>query len=400
MSAQAALGFDVSLVGASGKTMIYYKDSRDVVVRTCKVKQADADINNRSDCEIDGQENRVPTDAFKRVLLSQLQFHLDFSKEDEVVQKLQSLKSSLAFIESFANDPWAGCDHACAEEVTRIKRTINILKSELAKIQSDALKNRPSIEKIAAGVKIMNAAVDHLVDMKISSTDLTKVSSKNSPAYFDLLTQYDASRAECGTDEILNKDINPSALAISERVSVNQKSKISRHPASGDSGILSRINDCQKLPNSIFNFHNKKTGEDVVWNLVAQKRDPQTGEYHSLWRDGHQDEDGNMLLWGDLMDGVSNQQNAEIKCSGDEGVSSGAGISGKIFRLPTKKEFERAEEDGIRSVLPNMRDHWFWTSSPARSHKVKFAWDFSGNDGQLNDNMPSKAISWARCVSN
>ena len=97
------------------------------------------------------------------------------------------------------------------------------------------------------------------------------------------------------------------------------------------------------------------------------------------------------MLWGDTLDSDYSHYNAvelsatgkvlsEKACASDEGKKASAGIREKSFGLPTIEEFQKAEQDGIREVVPNMYGHWFWSASLYPSNAY-FARVFSGYDG-------------------
>lgn len=50
--------------------------------------------------------------------------------------------------------------------------------------------------------------------------------------------------------------------------------------------------------------------------------------------------------------------------------------------LPSKEEFEIAEEHGFREVVPNM-NRWFWSSS-ASPYSTGSAYGFDGDDGGID----------------
>jgi len=81
-----------------------------------------------------------------------------------------------------------------------------------------------------------------------------------------------------------------------------------------------------------------------------------------------QDEAGQ--IWSDRI-GSANQYDAIDKCKVIEG------------RLPSKDDFERGEVNGIREVLPNMKGHWFWSSS-VRPSGSDLAYVFNGNNGVID----------------
>lgn len=58
-------------------------------------------------------------------------------------------------------------------------------------------------------------------------------------------------------------------------------------------------------------------------------------------------------------------------------------LENDLKRLPTKQEFQEAEENGIREVF-NMSNNWFWSSSDYPG-SLKYAYGFSGNNGDVVD---------------
>ncbi len=95
-----------------------------------------------------------------------------------------------------------------------------------------------------------------------------------------------------------------------------------------------------------------------------------------------QDDEG--LIWSDLI-GDKNQYEAIDNCEAIEG------------RLPSIDDFERGEASGIREVLPNMKDHWFWSSSVV-SYNSGIAYDFSGVSGYVHD-YDRDTFNSVRCVA-
>src|SRR6204780_2251937 len=53
----------------------------------------------------------------------------------------------------------------------------------------------------------------------------------------------------------------------------------------------------------------------------------------------------------------------EVACPSPMGQKAEVGINDRNFSLPTRKDFDMAEKDGIREVVPNMKDSFFWTES-------------------------------------
>ena len=66
-------------------------------------------------------------------------------------------------------------------------------------------------------------------------------------------------------------------------------------------------------------------------------------------------------------------------------------------KLPTKEEYEEAEKHGIRFVLDDFEDKYYWSSSVYSSNR-NYSWHFYGTNGNVflllrNNNY------WARYVS-
>lgn len=182
---------------------------------------------------------------------------------------------------------------------------------------------------------------------------------------------FGAVRGECGTDEILNGAL----------------------PTSSDASQMStgdRVRSCSGLPGSTV-----KTRTGVTWNLVARKYDPATGKFYEVWNDT------NGQMWGDVLDhgydlycfdsdgynpgsavamNVDGNVTEEKACVNEEGKRASAGVTGKSFGLPTIEEFQHAEKDGIREVLPHTLGYAFWSAS-IDPYNPDYAYFFNGNDG-------------------
>jgi len=65
--------------------------------------------------------------------------------------------------------------------------------------------------------------------------------------------------------------------------------------------------------------------------------------------------------------------------------------------LPTKEEYEEAEKHGIRFVLEDFEDKWYWSSSVSSNNRVN-SWNFFGTNGNVF-NVSRNNNYWARCVS-
>ena len=93
---------------------------------------------------------------------------------------------------------------------------------------------------------------------------------------------------------------------------------------------------------------------------------------------------GKQQIWSDLI-GSADQYNAIENCKAIEGS------------LPSKMDFIRGEARGIREVLPNMKDRWFWSSS-VRPIFSYYAYAFDGYSGGFYVDYPSSFNGSVRCV--
>ena len=381
---------DVAVVGPGGEVLIYYKDGNDIVVRNCG--NGYPIIKKRSDCVMVGQENRVPVAHFKRVLKSEFEFtdadklkpvtaddvaaykKADPAKVKQLKQQEKELDAKLARIKKFIEK--YGADDKSNKDLADTDKLLAQVRKELTTANSGE-----------AAIKKVNDLIDDLVDKKIAASAITVASyaKSNDQAMYTLLKQYDASKAECGTDEIINgtpvKPATPGGKPA-EAFKATMLENLWITPAfAAEITTDQRIKDCSVLSGS-----SKKTKAGVSWNLVARKRDRATGKFNEVWKDSKSG-----LLWGDTLDSDYSHYNAvelsatgkvlsEKACASDEGKKASAGIREKSFGLPTIEEFQKAEQDGIREVVPNMYGHWFWSASLYPSNAY-FARVFSGYDG-------------------
>jgi hypothetical protein len=363
---------DLTVVGPGNEKLMYYKDGNDIVVKNCG--KGYAVIEKRSDCEIVGQENRVPVEAFKRVLKAGFLFNdadklkpltrdeLEAYRKssppqiDHLKQRERELDTKLAqirvFIQKYGKDDKTGSD-----------------SDETTKLLADVRKELASTGLGEQATKKVNALINELVDKKIASTEMssTSLAQAGDQATYTLLKQFDASRAECGTDEILNGErpgpSTPNAAPAAGKGAWLESILISKALAADPITLEQRIKDCAALPGSL-----KRTKAGVAWNLVARRRDRATGAFSEVWKDSKSG-----LVWGDNLRSTYTHYNAvaldlkgqvsqEKACVGEEGKQAVAGVTGKSFGLPKIEEFEQAEKNGIREALPNM-NHWFWSAS-------------------------------------
>ena len=421
MSSQSALAIgplnigihpDLSVVGPGGEVIIYYKDPTDssyIIVKNCGSNYPV--IKTRSDCQGGGPENKVPVEVFKRALKSEFLLgdadklkpltpaevksyrQHDASGVDALTQQQQTLKAHLdkiaAFIKQYGADSQTNQD----DESTR---------ALLADVQTQLTSTHGS----AAAAQKVNTMINDLVnkitspDYKDANGNIPSVSSaRNSDqAAYTILKQFDASKAECGTDEILNGTYdNPNGTPDKAgKAAWLEKLWVSEAVASVPGGLGARMKNCAQLPKSSVSYTNSSTGQTTIWKLIARQRDPHTGEFHEVWQDSH-----TLKLWGDTLDGTYTHYNAvELDATGKRVVgekacaptndkdqaavakSANAGVDDKSWGLPTIKEFQQANDDGITQVLPNM-SHWFWSSSlnPDNADDAQL---FYGNWSSLN----------------
>ncbi|MBI2605204.1 MAG: HEAT repeat domain-containing protein [Deltaproteobacteria bacterium] len=108
-------------------------------------------------------------------------------------------------------------------------------------------------------------------------------------------------------------------------------------------------------------------------------KNPKTGE--SGWRDTVTGK-----VWYESKNTPSGQYGAEMDCSEKPGQE-----------LPSKADLVLAEQHGIRDVLKNMNDHWFWSSSLGPDG-TRDAYVFVGYDGGIGYDDRNDGRYSVRCV--
>lgn len=130
-----------------------------------------------------------------------------------------------------------------------------------------------------------------------------------------------------------------------------------------------------------------RTSKNGVYQLVKRT---ETGK--EVWRDT-----ATGLLWSDVLTGRYSHAEALQICQKPDIKEVRANLASAQFSLPTKMDFEVAEANGLREVLPRISDGWFWTSSVS-SQDSDYAYYFNGYNGRLDDFVRSLNVS-VRCVS-
>jgi len=395
---------DVRVMGPGGEILVYYKDGADIVVRNCGKDYPK--VEQRSDCR--GTENRIPDGVFKQVLRSEfLVGNADKLKpmtKDELeayrsadmsgLEKLQAqekeLDTKLARIKEFLDQ---GAGDQAKQDQAATEKLLAEVRAQLAKGKANG-----------AAVKKVNDLINEIINKIADSKTLHKVADgkDGDQAIFNLLRQFDASKGQCGTDAILggSQDYNPgddNQVPGGVRKATWLINLMIPEAKAAGYTTEERIKNCVSLPGAI-----KKTVAGATWNLVSRSRDPKTGKFYEVWKDAKRD-----LLWGDRLDNKYTHYNAvaldsngkvisESACKSEEGQKASAGIGEKKFGLPTIEEFQDAEKNGVREVLPNMKDYFFWSAS-LDPDGTDYARGFygSGGDSDVDDRDYDYSV---RCI--
>jgi hypothetical protein len=159
--------------------------------------------------------------------------------------------------------------------------------------------------------------------------------------------------------------------------------------------IAGRMQNC-----AAFDGSSKTTKSGGKWALVARRLNSKTSETNEVWMDLKTG-----LAWGDRVEGDLNraintytQNQAETACGSKEALVANAGITEKIFSLPSKTEFVQANKDGIAEILPHVDEFWTSTVDPKQKDGSKaFAFDLVS--GQF-DSAPRNGYDYfkVRCA--
>jgi hypothetical protein len=238
---------------------------------------------------------------------------------------------------------------------------------------------------------------------KVDSSNFISISSIRESYVYSALEQFDASKGECGTDEILNGTYDhPGGAPKVGDAAWLENLWMSSANASVVGGWGARVKNCAGLhycpidaakrgltciksgPDAGEISWTNPNGQKVIWKLVARKRDRSTGKFYEVWQDSH-----SLKLWGDALDGgdmYGNQSgayshysavelNATGKVVGEKACAptndpqqaaiartANAGVDDKSWGLPTSSELLEADADGMSHVLPNMNSA-FWSAT-------------------------------------
>ena len=426
---------DIGVVGPGGAVMVFYRDGGDIVVRNCGTDYPK--VNQRSDCKVVGKENRVPVEAFKMELKANFLIldpnklkpltpaelkayeNGDPNRMAQLAARKEESQKQLDRIQAFIRDRYKGNpDPQASEDLAAAKEKVEKLKAEIAA-------GKPGEAAIAKVNKIVEDIIAKISDGNLGNTkkDWVSVSRNGDEAFFTVLKQYDASRrAECGTDKVLNGGKREGGGTPVEviRATWLENLIISKAHAAAFK-LEDRLKDCAKLLGSTKTPPGKKP-----WNLVAREHDKKTGKFYETWLDTKSGKQ-----WGDTQDkkyandqfyaqgndyavklekrDCSDADKAketkkdrchvtvleETACSSEDGVRANAGR--KDFRLPTLDDFEEAEANGIRQVVPNMKDRWFRSASLYADVRG-YARGFSGSNGSSHYGARASQDS-VRCVA-
>lgn len=362
--------FDAVKKGPGGEVIIYYKDKgrNEVVIRKCKGEYEG--IKSRGDCKADGEENRVPVAKFMEGLLSETKLGLglqmanaekesqDLVKEYERLQKsLQEYRVALPKVLAWAAEPSTGCDEMCRDKRIELQKKIESLPALIKPNEQRQKDVSAKLAKLKLELEKAKTSARELVENKIDSDDFHVVSSAlDKTGQFELLQQYDSSLPECGTEQSI------------QRIRATPESR--RGIASKELDAGTRMNDCERLPNSSMTQKNEKTGQTAVWKLVSRIKNPDSKRYIEVWQDSRPNSKGEMLLWTRLSGGIFlSHKNAVEYCNSNEFLSSFGKEIGKKFGLPSDADLARAFEDGIQGLTKRRNDEHedvegeFWTSS-------------------------------------
>jgi hypothetical protein len=304
----------VGVIATGGGVGLYYRDGDYIVLQLCgrNTILGNTPAEARSNCQ--GKSFKVPVETFKDAIRKMV-----FHNLKNILKPLTPEE-----VEAYSlGGPTSEKIQAMIIELERINNFIAVYcEDEASLVRKEELINAlRTHEALAIVTDKVNAEVEKAVNRIADQTKLTitKANSDNDQFLYTVLSQF-----------------NP-----------NQK-----FPCGFKGSVDERIKDCSYQPTSM------KDG----FVLVTRSKD-----FKEVYK-----EVSTGLLWSHRLPRTMTHYDAEKTCSGFEEV---AGITGYKWRLPSKKDFELADKNGIRHALPNMEDNWFWSSS-VKFMKPDLAWKF------------------------
>lgn len=311
---------DVGVIGPDGDVILFYKEGDYIIVKNC-------DPNTilgltpalaRSNCQ--GKTNKVPVESFKQAIRNLVS-----------TDRLNVLKPlTPEEVQAYAKDgPSSDQMEAMVIELDKINAFITTYGAENANLvrKEELVKALRSQETRVSAIKKINSEVEKALNLITDQTKLTlsKFNSDKDQFLYTVLKNFNPSYRPCGLK----------------------------------GSVEERIRDCSY----------QSTSEKEGFVLVTRTKEFK--EVHKETKTG--------LLWGDRLPSTMNHYNAEKACNGS--LAEVAKISEVTWRLPSEKEYEEAEKNGIRKALPNM-NYWFWSSSVRRSDSDD-VWLFSPYTGDI-----------------
>ncbi|MBI2606773.1 MAG: DUF1566 domain-containing protein [Deltaproteobacteria bacterium] len=348
---------DVGIEGPGGKgSLIYYKDGDRIVVRHCEGDYPD--VKKRSDCV--GKENRVPIEAFKLALKSQITIEKADYLKPLTKAEIQASKEGKPDIERLKKRE-AELTALLTRVETRIKNGDCAGDAQCLIDQATATEDlKKAREELAEGsgkdaaIKKINGLIDKLVDKEISATTLTPYT-------------YGKAKDELAYTVLKNFDPN------------------TKFPCGGLNPNCAECKAKQISEGKVACGETKTTANGSVWELVTR-----TESGHEVWKDRQSG-----LTFSDTLGKKYSLNDAQKACVSSVSRDARGKLLNLKWSLPTKEDYEAAEAHGIREVLPNMKDRWFWSLYPFYTGG---AYIFNGYSGVIGYDSYLNFPYSVRCV--
>lgn len=323
---------------SKGDVIVFYPDGNDIVVRNCGWTPVPP--RDLADCSAVVSANRVPQESFERALIRRFVVSPSDKLRPLEPQELETFHKN----NPGESEPNRRQKKELSQKVSHIG---DFLRRALASggetqklsVESDELLRKARHELLeynAQGETIsrLNAMIKKRIK-GMSSSGFQSVSSLkelDGPLY-ELLSTFDSTRRECGTDAQIKTG-----------------------------NLEARKRDCLQVPRSQIT---SSTG--VQWKLVSRQRDPESGRFMEVWMDM-----SSGLLWGDRLEsmgiGVGKDKGGmknigDSVCKSKWGKAASTHITERDFVLPTNEEFRIAEKNGLREVVPNIKDERYFSST-------------------------------------